>query len=163
VKRVVVLAVVSVSLALTACTPSVAPTVPPTAMATTSPVQQYGADGAPGSAQRLAAYDEVAADFPLQLPDGYVFPADGEALSENGYSVVLEHWIAATADAALRAETAGGTATADHYTAALAAAWPDTIRPTFGPSVEYIGQAIEERNFALLTLAFPVPDGITTN
>ena len=130
-----------------------------TASSTAAPPARV-ADGAPGSAQRRAAYDEAAGKFPLPLPDGYVFPVDGEALSENGYSVVLNHWIAATADAALRAEEAGDADAANQFQDLLAAAWADTIRPTLGPHVEYIGEAIGERNFSLLLQAFPVPEGM---
>lgn len=123
----------------------------------------YGPDGAPGSAQRLAAYREAAASFPLPLPDGYVFPEDRESPSQFGTVMVLEDWIAATADAALRAQKAGDTAAVDRYVETLKAAWTDTIRPTFGSNVEYIGMAIDERNFAILLQAYPLPDGMTTN
>lgn len=127
---------------------------------TATPSPEYGADGPSRSPQRLAAYRSAVAAFTMPLPEGYAFPVGGEATMESGHVIVLHHWIAAVADAGLRAQGIGDAAMADQYAATLSQAWADVIRPTFGTSADYMEDAIADQDFQLLLQAYPVPVGM---
>lgn len=125
-----------------------------------TPSNIQGAPPVPAYPEGAAEYDAATQSIPLPLPDGYEYPADPEITGPWADTLAWDHWLAATADAALRAQNDGNVEAVTHYQDALRSAWNLHLSAQMANNASFVLDAFNEGNFPLILQMFPVPAGM---
>lgn len=153
----VVSGLVAAGLAVLSMPAAVGTASPPPVAMTTGP----GTSQAPAYPEGAAEYDAATAALPLPLPVGYDYPADPEITGPWAETLAWDHWLAANADAALRAQAAGEVDAVAALQDALRAAWDLHFSARMAQNASLVLDAINDGDFALIQQMFQLPAGMS--